>query len=296
LRAVTRSKIPSKLPAAPAGPRNAKSLRRGEYWQLLKGWKFWLPTGVVTLGFLIYGIAAVPSTPWIPPLLPIGIALWVAWMLAGFRASESFLDVYARSHGLKVGAGSVPEKTTPLLREGVGRGTSWTMGGEIAPGIEGTLAKFYYEEPTIDSDGLPSTKNVYFTVGVVPLPECATLVPELYCKRKFGLRSLEKLEDVFRVGKKRVTLESEALADRYEIFARQDQDEIWLRRLFSPSFIVWLTESPPDKFVFELVDGTLVAYIPGEHEDVVNLDAVLAATGAVATRLREEAAETTVPA
>jgi hypothetical protein len=88
-----------------------------------------------------------------------------------------------------------------------------------------------------------------------------------------------------------VTLESEALTDRYEIFARQDQDEIWLRRLFSPSFIVWLTESPPDKFVFELVDGTLVAYIPGGHEDIVNLDAVLAATGAVATRLREEASQ-----
>jgi hypothetical protein len=28
-----------------------------------------------------------------------------------------------------------------------------------------------------------------------------------------------------------------------------------------PSFIVWLTESPPDKFAFELVDGILVAYV-----------------------------------
>lgn len=285
--------MPSKLPPPSSGPSSAKSLRRGAYWRLLKGWKFWAPTGVVTLGFLIYGIAAVPSTPWIPPLLPLGIALWVTWMVAGFQASDSFLQTYAKSHGLKVGDGSVPEKATPLLREGVGRGTSWTMGGEIAPGINGTLAKFYYEEPTIDSDGLPSTKNVYFTLGVVELPECATLVPELYCKRKFGLRSLEKLEDVFRVGKKRVTLESEALADRYEIFAREDQDDIWLRRLFSPSFIVWLTESPPEKFVFELVDGTLVAYIPGDHEDVVNLDAVLGATAVVATRLRQESAETT---
>ena len=130
---------------------------------------------------------------------------------------------------------------------------------------------------------------------MVELPECATLVPELYCKRKAGLRSLEKLEDVFRVGKKRVTLESEALAQRYEIFARQDQDDIWLRRLFSPSFIVWLAESPPDKFVFELVEGTLVAYIPGRKEDIGHLDAVLTATAAVAARLRDEAAETTAP-
>jgi hypothetical protein len=297
LRAVTRSKIPPKLPAPSSGPSSARSLRGGELLRLLKGWKFWAPTGVVTLGLFLYGVSTYEvAIGVILAGLVLGIALWVTWMLAGMRASESFLDVYAKSRGLKVGEGTVPAKATPLLREGVGRGTSWTMAGEIAPAIDGTLARFYYEEPTIDSDGTPSTKNVYFTVGVVELPECAVLVPELYCKRKSGLRSLQKLEDVFRVGKKRVTLESEALAGRYEIFARQDQDDIWLRRLFSPSFIVWLTESPPDKFVFELVEGTLVAYIPGGHEDVFHLDAVLAATAGVATRLSEEAAETTVPA
>jgi hypothetical protein len=263
---------------------------------MLMGWKFWLPTGVVTLGFLIYGLASIPSMFWILPLLPLGIALWVTWMLAGMRASESFLEVYAESRGLQVGDGAVPAKATPLLREGVGRGTSWTMAGEIAPAIVGTLARFYYEEPTIDSDGTPSTKNVYFTVGVVELPECAVLVPELYCKRKSGLRSLKMLEDVFRAGKKRVTLESEALAARYEIFTCRDQDDIWLRRLFSPSFIVWLTDSPPDKFVFELVGGTLVAYIPGGHEDIAHLDAVLAATAGVATRLKDVSAGTNLPA
>jgi len=289
--------MPSKLPAASDGPSSAKSLRRGEFWRLLKGWKFWVPTGVATLGFFLYGVAAYEvAIGVILVVLVLGVALWATWMLAGFKASSSFLDSYAKSRGLKVGDGEVPVKATPLLREGVGRGTSWTMGGEVAPGIDGTLAQFYYEVPTLDTDGTPSTNKVYFTIGVVELPECAALVPELYCKRKSGLRSLEKLEDAFRVGKKRVTLESEALADRYEIFTRQDQDDVWLRRLFSPSFIVWLTESPPEKFVFELVDGTLVAYIPDSHEDIVSLDAVLAATGAVATRLREEAAETTVAA
>jgi hypothetical protein len=283
------------LPDPSSGPSSSKSLRGVEFRRLLRGWKFLVPTGVVALGFFLYGLTMGAATAVILPLMPIGIALWVIWMLARERAQSSFLDGYAKSRGLKVGDGTIPSKATPLLREGVGRGTSWTMAGQIAPAIDGTLARFYYEEPTIDSDGMPTTKNVYFTVGVVELPECAALLPELHCKRKLGLRSLGKLEDVFRVGKKRVTLESEALAARYEIFARQDQDDIWLRRLFSPSFIVWLTESPPDKFVFELVDGTLVAYIPGGHEDVVHLDAVLTATGVVATRLRDEAAETSTP-
>ncbi|OJU83140.1 MAG: hypothetical protein BGO11_08695 [Solirubrobacterales bacterium 70-9] len=266
-------------------------MRWGELRRLLSGWKFLVPTGVVSLGFFIYGLQYGVAVALILPLLVIGIALWVTWMLAGDRAQRSFLEVYAHNRGLKLETVVIPEKATPLLREGVGRGTSWTMAGELAPGIDGTLAVFYYEEPTIDSDGMPTTKNVYFTIGLVELPECSPFVPELYCKRKFGLRSLEKFEDAFRVGKKRVTLESEALAERYEIFAKENQNDVWLRRLFSPSFIVWLTESPPEKFAFELVDGTLVAFIPDRREDIVSLDAVLAATGAVATRLRDESSQ-----
>jgi hypothetical protein len=117
-------------------------------------------------------------------------------------------------------------------------------------------------------------------------------MPELYCQRKSGLRALEKLEDVFRTSKERVNLESEALADRYEIFCAKGQDAIWLRRLFSPTFIVWLTESAPDKFGFELVDGSLVGYVRGHKENTADLDQVAAATSLVATKLREESAET----
>jgi hypothetical protein len=92
-----------------------------------------------------------------------------------------------------------------------------------------------------------------------------------------------------------VALGSDALDARYEIFVKEGQDETWLRRLFSPSFIVWLAESPPDEFIFELVDGVLVAFVPGRHEDVAALDAVWAATGGVAKRLHDEAAETSRP-
>jgi hypothetical protein len=116
-------------------------------------------------------------------------------------------------------------------------------------------------------------------------------VPELYCQHKVGLRSLEKFEDVFRASKERVELESSALDDKYEIFSGKKQDTTWLRRLFSPTFIVWLTEAAPDKFAFELVGGTLVAYVHGHKEDTVDHDRVGAATAVVATRLSEESAE-----
>ena len=88
-----------------------------------------------------------------------------------------------------------------------------------------------------------------------------------------------------------MTLESEALDEKYEIFSGKGQDANWLRQLFSPTFIVWLTESAPEKFAFELVDGTLVAYVRGHKEDTADLDTVAAATAVVAKRLREECAE-----
>ena len=123
------------------------------------------------------------------------------------------------------------------------------------------------------------------------MPECARFVPELYCQRKFGLRALEKLEDVFRRSKERVKLESEALDERYEIFSGTDRDANWLRQLFSPTFIVWLTDSAPEKFAFELVDGTLCCYVKGHKKAAAELDSVRAASAAVASRLREEALE-----
>jgi hypothetical protein len=117
------------------------------------------------------------------------------------------------------------------------------------------------------------------------------LVPELYCQRKFGLRSLEKLEDAFRRSKERVELESEVLDQKYEIFAGKDQDAVWLRRLFAPTFIVWMTDSAPEKFAFELVGGTLCCYVSGHRKKAEELEEIGVATAAVAQRLREESLE-----
>ena len=120
--------------------------------------------------------------------------------------------------------------------------------------------------------------------------ECAPFVPELMCQRKFGFQALEKLEDVFR-SKERVELESVALDERFEIFANKDQDANWLRQLFSPSFVVWLSERAPEKFAFERVDGVLCCNVKGHKKSAGELDRMREAAAVVARRLREEAAE-----
>ena len=216
----------------------------------------------------------------------------IVFVIADNRAANDFFEVYAANRGLTLvhGRGRLPQ-TTPLLRKGDDRYTERTLSGPIAEGFDGTLALFTYEEETRDSDGDTQTNYYRYTLGLVEVPDCVAFVPELYCQRKFGLRALEKFEDAFRGDKERVTLESEKLLDKYEIFATKQQDANRLRQLFSPTFIVWLADSAPDKFAFELVDGTLCCYVSGHKENAAALDAIAAATGAVAQRLRDEALE-----
>jgi hypothetical protein len=225
-------------------------------------------------------------------LVALLLGVVVVFVIADKRAADDFFEVYAANRGLTLvhGRGRLPQ-ATPLLRKGDDRYTDRTLTGAIADGFDGTLALFTYEEETRDSDGDTQTNYYRYTLGLIAVADCARFVPELYCQRKFGLRALEKFEDAFRGDKQRVTLESEKLLEKYEIFATKEQDANWLRQLFSPSFIVWLTDSAPDKFAFELVDGTLCCYVSGHKENAAALDAIAAATGAVATRLRDEALE-----
>ncbi len=282
---------PTPAPTA-AGPADSNSLRGYHFKRLLRKQLTWWLIGVPAVAVLVYGLTKNPATAWIFPLIVIAIGIGIVFWIADSKAADDFFSVYADSRGLALGGRTNLPAATPLLRKGKDRYAKRTLSGQIAPGLDGMLALYTYEEQTTDSNGAPSTDYYNYTLGMSEVAECVEHVPELYCQRKSGLRSLEKLEDAFRVNKRRVTLESEALSDRYEIFVRKDQDDIWLRRLFSPMFIVWMTESAPQKFAFELVGGTLVANVPGHKDDAAHLDGVAAATDAVAKRLRDESAET----
>jgi hypothetical protein len=219
------------------------------------------------------------------------LSLLVVFAIADSRAEDAFFETYAAQHGLALsGKGPLPP-VTPLLRKGDARYAERTLSGQLADGLDGVLALYTYEDETTDSEGNTETNYYRYTVGMAEVPECAAHVPELFCQRKFGLRALEGLEDAFRRSKQRVKLESSALEERYEIFSAKDQDQVWLRRLFSPTFIVWLGEEAPKKFAFELLDGNLCCYVSGHKKSTAELDAIRAASAAVAKRLRDESLE-----
>jgi hypothetical protein len=88
-----------------------------------------------------------------------------------------------------------------------------------------------------------------------------------------------------------VELESEALDERYEIFYGAEDDELWMKRFFSPSFIVYLTEQTPEGFAFEFSAGSLCVNVRSHLNSSEKLDAMCEAAGQVARRLAGEAAE-----
>jgi hypothetical protein len=89
---------------------------------------------------------------------------------------------------------------------------------------------------------------------------------------------------------KKVELESTAFTQRYELWAARDQDEIVLRQLFSPSFVIWLAEHPLAPG-FELRAGELVVFIPGHCGEAGKLEFLLMAAAEISRRIQAELTE-----
>jgi hypothetical protein len=284
---------PATEPSVPATtPDDANDLRGFHFRRLMRKTLTLVLIGALAL--IVGGVLGATIGPAVGGgafVLALLVSVAIVFAIADSRAEEAFFQAYAQQHGLELNGRSPLPPTTPLLRKGDDRYAERSLSGPLGDGIEGILALYTYEDETTDSEGNRETNYYHYTVGLVPVPECVPFVPELYCQRKFGLRSLEKLEDAFRRSKERVKLESEVLDEKYEIFAGKGQDAVWLRQLFAPTFIVWLTESAPKKFAFELVDGSLCCYVSGHKKKAEELDEISAATAIVAKRLREESLE-----
>jgi hypothetical protein len=270
---------------------DANDLRGLHFRQLLGKPSTWVATmvfviaaGIAAASFLSATIGAIAF------VAALILSLLIVFAIADRRSEEAFYAVYASQRGMALSGHGEVRAATPLLIRGSARYAVHSFNGPLAEDVDGLLALYTYEETTSTGKGT-QTSYYHYTICLVEVPECATQVPELLCNRKFGLGIFEGLEDTFRGRRQRVKLESEALDEHYEIFCLDGQDQVWLRRLFSPTFLVWLGEEAPKKFAFELVGGMLCCYVNGHKKSAAELDAVRAAGATVARRLREEALE-----
>jgi len=267
-------------------PESVGSLRGELFGQLLR--KPWvvgpIAAAAVAAGMAVgFSVALIPGLATAAAVALCGLAL--AFVVAWYQANRDFFAIYAREHGLEIVDEDLPE-VTPLLYAGTGRDTEVAMRGELGPCVVGTLAHYTYTEH-IPGGGKGSSGSaaVYkLTVVLIEVPAVDS-IPLVLCHGRHGSEGTDGLDDALRrPRRKRLKLESEEFNRRFEVFVDPDQDEVRLRRLFSPSFIVWLAESMPT--AFELVNGHLCCFAAGHLDSAAKLDEVVAGAVDLSRRLQ----------
>ncbi|MBN8868766.1 MAG: hypothetical protein J0H66_02685 [Solirubrobacterales bacterium] len=269
---------------------HANQLRSAKFKELMRKKSTWAwLLGLSILGGIL-GALVSPVIGLVAFVVVFLIVLAVVFGIADNRAEDAFYDYYCQSHGLTRSESPAIAELTPLLRKGDKSNTDEVFTGQLIEGVEGDVVLYTYTEVHRDSDGDETETNYPFTLIHVEMPEIVQHMASLQVELS-GFRFLDGLEDKFRGSLERVTLESEAFDKRFEVFVDKGQDPVWVRRLFSPSFIVWLAENPPKSFAFELENGHLVAYVSKHMDDTAGLERVTEVGAYVAARLLEEVAQ-----
>jgi hypothetical protein len=237
--------------------------------------------GGVAAGATIAAIAAVAAAIfWFLTVLGVAIR----------RAQNAFYAAYAEQRGLSWARHANAPPATPLLRRGDTRRVDESFTGTLPGGLSGQLALYTYEERSGGGSAGQAKELHHFTIVLSELPGLDGRLPGLFVQRRSGFRFLDGAEDVFRANE-RITLESEVLDRKCEIFADRSCDANWLRQLFSPSFVDFLAEGSPEGFAFEVENGTLCVNVNRYRGKANELDELCNAAAAVAKRITEEAAE-----
>ena len=280
-------------PPAVAPPPDDADDTRGTHFKSLLGNTLTLSLGatLVIVCFVAVTLAAGALIGAGAAVLGALLVVLIVYVMASGAAREDFFSHYAAARSLNRAAGrtSLPP-STPLLRKGDRRYAEQVMNGTLPGGAPGAIGLYTYETDTTDSEGNDDTDYYRYTVVLHDVPAVAAKVQDVYCQRREGFRFMDSAEDVFR-RMQRLELESEALDRRYEVFFGATDDEVWMKRLFSPSFIVWLTERTPKNFAFEFSAGSLCVNVKGQYDNAAELDALCEAAGQVARRLAGEANE-----
>jgi hypothetical protein len=273
-------------------PDDAGDTRGRHFSALMKGRATIILGGLLVIGAFVGGsVAAGPAIGAAAAAAGFLLVLLIVYLIARGRAETDFFNAYAQGRSLtfEKSRGHLPP-VTPLLRRGDERYTSKTLRGVLPGGLNGALAHYTYEVESTDSKGNRSETLYHFTVALAELPELAPYISELFMQRRSGFRFLDGAEDLFH-SRQRVELESEAADRRYEIFIGRNDDMNKARQIFSPTFIVWLTDHAPDNLACELVAGVLVCNVKGHKKSASELDAVCQGASGIARRLVAEASE-----
>ena len=186
----------------------------------------------------------------------------------------------AAARGLEALPVHDPGPLTPLLAEANGAPLRPALRGSLGEGVTGLVGHLAYKR----------NKTFRFNVAIAEVSAATAFAPRVFCIRR-GRSTRDDEFYGFEARHSKLWTESTALNERYAVTTSPYQDPIWLRRLFSPSFIDWLRTAEPADFSFELAYGTVLGSIEEDDPGAASLAALCDATARVATRIREECEE-----
>lgn len=246
-------------------------------------------------GFLV---GAWQRDPLLMAALPAVVVLLVAgacYWLAERRAENDFFLAFASARGLNHWPRYEVLPYTPLLGAEDRRHFEHWIEGRLDddPPLSGGFGRFICERVERDSDGGKSAAEVLrLTVAVVDIEAALQRYHGVFLRPRRGLLDIGK-DWLGQSGTRTVELESTRFSERYELRIADDQDELELRRLFTPSLVAWLAEHPLAPGL-ELRAGVLVVFVMKTLGDDGKLTFFLDAVRHIGARVLAEAGETAI--
>ena len=222
------------------------------------------------------------------PALVVLVIVIVSWFVADNQAEDEFFARFAAAHKLNHWKQYSINPFTPLLGGGDRRHCEHWMESH------GRGIGWFTFECRQDNGDKPDTWEPHnFTIATVDLGELGMArFQGIYLRRRRGI--FDRLDSdanwLRRHDLKKVELESTAFCERFELWAEQDQDDIALRQLFAPTFVVWLSDHPL-KPGFEVRAGQLVVFLPDRCGEAGKLEFLLMATAEISKRIQAELSE-----
>lgn len=271
-------------------PANTNSTRSAHFRTLL-GSSFTIVGGAIfiAIAFTIGAATHQAALMLLGPVFVAFVMVLIAWFRADSQAEDEFFKRFASAHGLNHWGQqySLPA-FTPLLAGGDRRHCEHWMEAS------GRAVGWYTFECRQDNGDKPDTwEPHHFTVATVDIGEHGMArFQGIYLRRKRGIFDRLDTDANWLHGKnlKKVELESTAFHERFELWADQDQDDIVLRQLFAPTFVVWLSEHPLGPG-FELRAGELVVFVPDRLGEAGTLEFLMMAAAEISKRIQAELSE-----
>ncbi len=218
------------------------------------------------------------------------IVLAITFGLADVAAKKDFWTGFSASLGMSF-RGEVELPTfTPILAAGDRRACEEWMEGALPDGRRCGLGNYNYETRHRDSDGGSDWTSHRFTLAHIEVAAAEAPFLRAVFLRPSRMLRFAGDQTLPRTSTDKLTTESAAFDERYDLLVGREEPKARVLELFSPSFIERMARHPLEPS-FDYVAGSLVVFTDKRTSDAGGLLQLWDVTREIAARFDEEIAE-----